>query len=134
MREGRRLSAIRVRCIRAPQRTKIGYHYHLGVLDTGTGELIADLAAEGAALDKSQVVGIRGRRPAAIVLRRCNCMKTTLNIDDTVMAEIKREAAGQGRCMPELVETVLRLLLIHSHERAPRLAVPGRCNVTATSP
>lgn len=38
-------------------------------------------------------------------------MKTTLNIDDTVMAELKREAVRQGRTMSELVETALRLLL-----------------------
>jgi len=38
-------------------------------------------------------------------------MKTTLNIDDTVMAELKREAARQGRTMSDLVETALRLLL-----------------------
>ena len=42
-------------------------------------------------------------------------MKTTLNIDDTVMSQLKREAARQGRTMSELVETALRLLL-----RAPR--------------
>jgi len=38
-------------------------------------------------------------------------MKTTLNIDDTIMAELRREAARQGRTMSELVETALRLLL-----------------------
>ncbi len=38
-------------------------------------------------------------------------MKTTLNIDDTVMAELKREAARQGRTMSEMVESALRLLL-----------------------
>ncbi len=38
-------------------------------------------------------------------------MKTTLNIDDTIMAQLKREAARQGRTMSELVETALRLLL-----------------------
>ena len=38
-------------------------------------------------------------------------MKTTLNIDDTVMAELKREAARQGRTMSDLVESALRLLL-----------------------
>jgi hypothetical protein len=38
-------------------------------------------------------------------------MKTTLNIDDTAMAELKREAARQGRTMSELAETALRLLL-----------------------
>jgi hypothetical protein len=37
-------------------------------------------------------------------------MKTTLNIDDTVMAQLKREAARQGRTMSELVETALRTL------------------------
>ncbi len=38
-------------------------------------------------------------------------MKTTLNIDDKVMMDLKREAARQGRTMSELVETTLRLLL-----------------------
>ena len=36
-------------------------------------------------------------------------MKTTLNIDDTVMAELKREAVRQRRTMSDLVETALRL-------------------------
>jgi len=36
-------------------------------------------------------------------------MKTTLNIDDTVMAKLKREAARRGRTMSELVETALRM-------------------------
>ena len=35
-------------------------------------------------------------------------MKTTLNIDETVMTQLKREAARQGRTMSELVETALR--------------------------
>jgi hypothetical protein len=38
-------------------------------------------------------------------------MKTTLNIDDSVMAQLKREAARQGRTMSELVEMALRMLL-----------------------
>ncbi len=37
-------------------------------------------------------------------------MKTTLQIDETVMAQLKREAARQGRTMSELVETALRNL------------------------
>ena len=37
-------------------------------------------------------------------------MKTTLNIDDSVMAQLKREAARSGRTMSELVETALRML------------------------
>ncbi|MDH5643161.1 MAG: ribbon-helix-helix protein, CopG family, partial [Gemmatimonadota bacterium] len=38
-------------------------------------------------------------------------MKTTLNIDDTVMARLRKEAARTGRTMSELVETALRRLL-----------------------
>ncbi|MGH7657420.1 MAG: ribbon-helix-helix protein, CopG family [Gemmatimonadales bacterium] len=38
-------------------------------------------------------------------------MKTTLNIPDVVMDELRREAARQGRTMSELVEAALRLLL-----------------------
>jgi hypothetical protein len=38
-------------------------------------------------------------------------MKTTLNIDDSVMALLRRESARRGRTMSELVETALRLLL-----------------------
>jgi hypothetical protein len=37
-------------------------------------------------------------------------MKTTLNIDDTVMAQLKHEAARQKRTMSDLVETALRNL------------------------
>jgi hypothetical protein len=50
-------------------------------------------------------------------------MKTTLNIDDTVMAQLKREAARQGRTMSELVETALRLLFQSrkSHGKLPSL-------------
>jgi Arc/MetJ family transcription regulator len=51
-------------------------------------------------------------------------MKTTLNIDDTVMAELKREAARQGRTMSEMVETALRLLLRSRPKRAPIQELP----------
>jgi hypothetical protein len=51
-------------------------------------------------------------------------MKTTLNIDDTVMADLKREAARQGRTMSELVETALRLLLAPQRKRARLPALP----------
>lgn len=44
-------------------------------------------------------------------------MKTTLNIDDTVMAQLKREAARQDRTMSDLVETALRLFLRESRRR-----------------
>jgi len=45
-------------------------------------------------------------------------MKTTLNIDDTVIAQLKGEAARQGRTMSELVETALRMLFRSSRKRA----------------
>jgi hypothetical protein len=51
-------------------------------------------------------------------------MKTTLNIDDTVMAELKREAARQGRTMSEMVETALRLLLLSQRKRGTVPALP----------
>ena len=51
-----------------------------------------------------------------------NHMKTTLNIDETVFAELKREAARQGRTMSELVEMALRLMLSSQPKR--RAALP----------
>jgi hypothetical protein len=51
-------------------------------------------------------------------------MKTTLNIDATVMAQLKREAARQGRTMSELVETALRLLLRAQRKRGKIAALP----------
>lgn len=38
-------------------------------------------------------------------------MKTTLNIDDTVMDRLRAEAARSGRTMSQLVEMALRQLL-----------------------
>jgi len=37
-------------------------------------------------------------------------MKTTLNISDAVMMQLKEEAARQGKTMSEMVETALRIL------------------------
>ena len=51
-------------------------------------------------------------------------MKTTLNIDDTIMAELRREAARQGRTMSELVESALRLLLHSCRKREKLVALP----------
>ena len=45
-------------------------------------------------------------------------MKTTLTIDDTVMARLRREAARSGRTMSELVEMALRRLLQAKPEAA----------------
>jgi hypothetical protein len=53
------------------------------------------------------------------------CMKTTLNIDDTIMAELKREAARQGRTMSELVETALRLMLRSQRKRGKLPVLPS---------
>jgi hypothetical protein len=49
-------------------------------------------------------------------------MKTTLNIDDTIMARLKAEAARTGRTMSELVELALRQLL--QGRRATAVAEP----------
>jgi hypothetical protein len=46
--------------------------------------------------------------------------KTTLNIDDTVMAELKREAVRQGCIMSELLESAVRVLL-RSHRNREKL-------------
>lgn len=51
-------------------------------------------------------------------------MKTTLNIDDTVMAQLKREAARQKRTMSELVETALRTFFRSSKKRARLAPLP----------
>jgi hypothetical protein len=51
-------------------------------------------------------------------------MKTTLNVDDTVMAQLKREAARQGRTMSELVETALRNLFQVQKETATLPPLP----------
>jgi hypothetical protein len=52
-------------------------------------------------------------------------MKTTLNIDESVMAQLKREAARQGRTMSELVETALRLLFRSQKNRASLPPLPS---------
>src|SRR5262249_26762840 len=51
-------------------------------------------------------------------------MKTTLNIDDRVMLELKREAARQGRTMSEMVESALRLLLRSQRKREKIAPLP----------
>lgn len=50
-------------------------------------------------------------------------LKTTLNIDDTVMARLRREAARQNRTMSELVEAALRLLF-HSGQPKRKKKLP----------
>lgn len=51
-------------------------------------------------------------------------MKTTFNIDEKVLAELKREAARQGRTMSEMVETALRVLLRSQRKRKNIPALP----------
>ena len=52
-------------------------------------------------------------------------MKTTLNIDATIMAKLKREAARQGRTMSEMVETALRLMFSGARKRAALPELPS---------
>jgi hypothetical protein len=53
-----------------------------------------------------------------------NHMKTTLNIDDSVMAILKREAARRGCTMSELVESALRLLFKSRKSKRDLPALP----------
>lgn len=48
-------------------------------------------------------------------------MKTTLVIDDRVMARLREEAARQGKTISELVEAALRLML---QTQKPKPAIP----------
>jgi hypothetical protein len=52
-------------------------------------------------------------------------VKTTLNIDDTVMRALKREAHRQGRTMSELVETALRTLFRAQRQRPELPPLPS---------
>ena len=52
-------------------------------------------------------------------------MKTTLHIDDSVMAQLKRESVRQGRTMSDLVETALRLLFRPRKDAPPRRELPA---------
>lgn len=51
-------------------------------------------------------------------------MKTTLNIDDTVMAQLRQEAARQERTMSELVETARRNLFRAQQEPVALAPLP----------
>jgi hypothetical protein len=51
-------------------------------------------------------------------------VKTTLNISDAVMMELRREAARSGRTMSELVGSALRMLLARRTDRADLPELP----------
>jgi hypothetical protein len=52
-------------------------------------------------------------------------MKTTLNLDPSVMARLKREAARRGCTMSELVESALRLFLQPARTRTDLPPLPA---------
>jgi hypothetical protein len=52
-------------------------------------------------------------------------MKTTLSIDDSVMIQLKREAARQRRTMSDLVESALRQFLRGSRRRPELPPLPS---------
>ena len=54
-----------------------------------------------------------------------NHMKTTLNIDDSVMRLLKQEAARRGCTMSELVESALRLALASKQRRSGLPPLPS---------
>ena len=51
-------------------------------------------------------------------------MKTTLNIDDTVMHRLREEAARRGATMSEIVEAGLRLVLDEGAKAKPAKKLP----------
>lgn len=51
-------------------------------------------------------------------------MKTTLVIDDRVMARLRQEAARRGKTISELVESALRLFLERREAPAPLGPLP----------
>jgi hypothetical protein len=51
-------------------------------------------------------------------------MKTTLVIDDSVMARVREEAARQGTTISAMVEAALRLLLNTKRQRGSSSALP----------
>jgi len=51
-------------------------------------------------------------------------MKTTLNIPDATMRELKREAAKQGKTMSRLVEGALRAMLHRRKTHGPLTPLP----------
>ena len=51
-------------------------------------------------------------------------MKTTLNIDERLMARVKQEAARQGRTMSEFIESALRLALTEPPRKPSLTALP----------
>ena len=79
----------------------------------------------------SHVVPVRGGRHIRLALTyfHTDCMvfhmKTTLNIDDTVMKRLRQEAARTGRTMSELVESALRQLLESRSEPAEVRPLPS---------
>jgi hypothetical protein len=46
------------------------------------------------------------------------CMKTTLNLDDELMVDVKRRAAETGRTMTEIIEEALREHLRRETDKA----------------
>ncbi|MBN1944532.1 MAG: ribbon-helix-helix protein, CopG family [Bradymonadales bacterium] len=52
-------------------------------------------------------------------------MKTTLNIDETVMRRVKEEAARSGTTMSEIVETALRRFLDRPEESVELPELPS---------
>lgn len=51
-------------------------------------------------------------------------MKTTLNIDDSVMQRLREEAARQGKTMSELVEAGLRRVLEEPGQETNQIREP----------
>lgn len=52
------------------------------------------------------------------------CMRTTMNLPDGLMEEVRTRAAAAGRTTTSLVEEALRLLLDTADAAGPRRSLP----------
>jgi hypothetical protein len=52
-------------------------------------------------------------------------IRTTLQLDPALYAQLKRRAASEGRTLTDVVERALRLGLATSTARRPRVALPS---------
>lgn len=54
------------------------------------------------------------------------CMRTTIQLDDQLLAEAKKYAAETGRSLKSLIESGLRESLARRHNEAPKQAIQLR--------
>jgi Arc/MetJ family transcription regulator len=64
--------------------------------------------------------------PYLMILLSCTSMKTTIDVDDTLLARAKRHARKAGKPLRALVEEGLRRVLMESEATRPGYQLPDR--------